>query len=149
MTQKLPPDRDPELREALALSDGEQTALLKSMNGEPVEAAAALVPAPKAKKKPRRIQKPAPAEYRHPAERPSVETMLSDLSEATYDSGFGSHGLLLFPGWRVAAEAEANIYNNWVRLQCYRDGLLGPGELSMHDYIARYWSKGGHREGEL
>lgn len=135
---KRSPDHDPQLREALALADGDQLALLHSMNGNAAPAPAQLVPTASAKtaRKPRRKR-----DYVHPEECPDVSEMLNDLASpaaAPFGARFGRNG------WRsafdIAAAAEAEIYNSWVILQCLKNGLREPGQLSDDAFIERFWA---------
>jgi hypothetical protein len=138
MSKKLPPDRDPNLRQSFALPESDQVAKLYEMAGEQSQGLVPTTPPPPPKRTTRR-RRPS-GDFLHPKEAPDVTDMIWELSRARgpqYDRGFGHFAH--WSAWHVAADCETQIYNAWVRLQCIDNNLRSPGSLSIADYVDRFW----------
>jgi hypothetical protein len=66
--------------------------------------------------------------------------MLNDLSSeeaVAFGKRFGR--FRWDTGRDIAAGAETEIYNAWVILQCLKNQLREPGELTSDAFTSRYW----------
>ncbi len=98
---------------------------------------AADLPQPIAKRKARR------ADFVHPAERPNVDAVLTELSN--FDDAHRTFGT--FGGRtarQVALQAETDVYNAWVLMQCIKNNLRSPGAISRSQFQERFWDGDDH-----
>ena len=77
--------------------------------------------------------------FAHPEDTPDVDDMLDALSRSDLQTGFGRHN---FRSARdIAADAECEIYNAWVKLQAIQKNLLPPGRLTPEEFVSRFWTE--------
>lgn len=63
--------------------------------------------------------------------------MLDELAKSELDSGFGV--IRHWSAAEYAAKADCEIFNNWMRLRARTLGMREAGELSVDQFVDRYW----------